>query len=222
MVQVMSSADASLRRRNTGSLLVLAAVFALAGFQLLRGPDDSLAGQEAFANVAKVPRMRKKRYRVKVVLLKDDPRLGLKGDVVDVRGGFYRNHLYPDGVVERMDSRIIQKIEEEKESKRRAKQELLNDAMQKKMKIEDSGMFVFKKKAREGSNRIYGSLTAIAVAEEVAKATGIAVRPVSVSLPKVDQAGEYTATIEITEDIYANIKVKVVPEGGGGGDSEDS
>ncbi|CAE7529308.1 rplI, partial [Symbiodinium pilosum] len=130
-----------------------------------------------------------------------------------VKRGYYRNVLYPEGIAKRQDASIKRMLEQEEKMKSEEAAKELREALERKRAIEDHGEFVFEKKVREDKENIYGSLSQINVAEEVVKSTAVPVRQVSVQIPKITKVGEYRGSIELTPEVIAVFKIKVVPEG---------
>merc|ERR1712066_791529 len=101
------------------------------------------------------------------------------------------------------------------------KQKEMQEVMAIKAKIEAPGKYTFEKKTRPGSGKIYGSLTQTNVAEAIAKETGIPVRLTAIQLPKISELGEFSATVELSLDVTAFIKLDVVQEGSQAGGEEE-
>jgi len=188
-------------------LLAVAAVIAL------------LASATAFAKVAKIKEgvdntNMFKKSKMRVVLLKDHPKLGDKGDVVRVRKGYFRNYLLPSGVAGRQDNEVLKRLRMEEAAKDAAVAAAQREAIEAKTKIEGLGKLTFEKKVREGSNKIYGSLSATNFAEALIVKSGIPIRLASIELPKIAELGDFSATIDLGSDISAYVEFEVVPEGG--------
>ncbi|CAL1153695.1 unnamed protein product [Cladocopium goreaui] len=181
--------------------------------------DETLSPTFAYKGGTAVAPRRKK---ARVILLKDYGSLGKKDDIVDVKRGYYRNYLFPEGIAIRESYSELNKIKLEQKRQAEADAQLVAKATEQKAKIESHGEFVFEKKVREGSDSIYGSLSEINVAEEVVKSTAIPIKRTSVTIPKVTALGEYKGTIDLGAGITASIDIKVVKEGGDGdGEAEE-
>ena len=55
---------------------------------------------------------------MKVILLKDAPRIGKRGDIKNVSDGYARNFLFPGGFAEQATNSAIKKVEQENEIKK--------------------------------------------------------------------------------------------------------
>jgi len=155
-----------------------------------------------------------KKSKMSVVLLKDHPKLGEKGDIVKVRKGYFRNYLLPGGVAGRQDNEVLRKLRMEEAAQDAAVAAAQREAIAAKTKIEGLGKLTFEKKVREGSSKIYGSLSATNFAETLIVKSGIPIRLASIELPKITELGDFSATIDLGSDISAYVEFEVVPEGG--------
>mmetsp|Transcript_89799 Transcript_89799/g.159692 ORF Transcript_89799/g.159692 Transcript_89799/m.159692 type:complete len:228 (-) Transcript_89799:61-744(-) len=195
----------SVSRRSRFPRCCLAIVLAVC----LTGNFSILGEGDAFAQVVKKPRP-----KIDVFLLKDHPRLGAKGRWVKVKRGYYRNFLLPMGIVTRDNIEELQRMEAAKKASEQKAEAKSAEDLQTKWTIDNLDPLIFERKKREGSDAIYGSLTAINIAEEIAKKTGIAVRPANIVVGKIAALGDFGATVKIDDsDMEADVRMKVVPEG---------
>lgn len=156
-----------------------------------------------------------------VVLTQDNEYLGKAGDMVKVKRGYFRNYLYPKGIATRKDADVLREIDLAEQKKNAKASAIEQEAMSTKTKIEKDPKYIFEKKVRPGTDKIYGSLTATNVAEAIAARTGVAVRIASIDLPKVSELGSFSATVELLPEISAYIQLEVVAEKGAGADAKE-
>ncbi|CAE8617697.1 unnamed protein product [Polarella glacialis] len=209
MVCVFAPASGAARRLSPRRVrLATVSVLAMA----LLGCILVLVGAEGGGFEA-MGRTRATKRKLSIVLMKDDKFLGKTGDIIKVKRGHFRNWLFPHGIAKKQDTTIMKQLEQKDKDQKIVITKMYTDAMEKKQKIEGHGVWIFPKKVREGTNKIYGSLTAINVAEEIVKATAIPIRITSVEIPKVTELGEYTGTVELADEVTAYVKIKVVAEG---------
>mmetsp|Transcript_39319 Transcript_39319/g.71556 ORF Transcript_39319/g.71556 Transcript_39319/m.71556 type:complete len:247 (+) Transcript_39319:90-830(+) len=168
------------------------------------------------------PPQKKSTARYFVRLLKDDPLLGEVGDIVKVRRGRYRNELFPQGIAEMIEGNPEVEQRKKKAAEKLVAEEKMQEAIASKAKIEE-GKYVFEKKVRSGTTKIYGSLTPLQVVEEIKAQTGETVRATSVSVPKIVETGKYSCTIEVGKNVNAYLEVEIIAEGtrGDGDDDEE-
>lgn len=136
---------------------------------------------------------------MKVVLLKDVPKLGHTGEVAEVSKGYGVNYLIPKGLAEPGTEDAVRKAriasKHQKEKKEEAQEKvvsLANKMNKKKVQIEASG-------AKGG--RLYGSLSAHDVSDMLAKKWGVkdGSMDIQVSLAQpIQEAGKYPLDVSLS------------------------
>jgi large subunit ribosomal protein L9 len=147
---------------------------------------------------------------VKLILKENVTGLGRAGDVVDVKPGFAKNYLVPEGKavpaseakireVEHLRRLIAEKLAKELSDVRKAKQAL--EALQLEVKA---------KAGEEG--KLFGSVTAAQVAELLA-ARGMEIdrRKIDLAEP-IKELGDHTVSVRLHAEIVATVRLKVSPE----------
>jgi len=149
---------------------------------------------------------------VKVLFLKDVARVAHAGDVKDVKDGYGRNYLLPQGlaVVATRDtiarSEGLRKSAEERRLKEAADwQEVAEILAETPVEIE----------ARSGpTGRLYGSITNTMVAQKLSEMTGREVDRRNVRFREpVRQTGEFSVPVRLFETVELEIKLMVRAEG---------
>jgi large subunit ribosomal protein L9 len=148
---------------------------------------------------------------VKLILREDVQGLGHAGDVVDVKPGYARNFLVPEGkavlasagklrVVEHLKRQIAEKVAKE-----------LADHRALKDRIEKLGEVAVPAKAGE-EGKLFGSVTVVQLAELLA-ARGIEIDRRRIDLPEpIKTVGDHAVTVRLHRDVNATLRLKVVPE----------
>ena len=147
---------------------------------------------------------------VKLILKESVAGLGHAGDVVDVKPGFAKNFLVPQGKavpasaakireVEHLKRQIAEKLAKELADVRKAKQAL--EALQLEVKA---------KAGEEG--KLFGSVTAAQVAELFA-ARGMPIdrRKIDLGEP-IKELGDHTVSVRLHAEITATVRLKVSAE----------
>lgn len=147
---------------------------------------------------------------MKVILKNDVKDLGRIGEVVNVKDGFARNYLVPQGLAVEANTKNVKEFEHEKKKI----QELAR-----KVKAGASGLaerisavkITIKAKAGE-EDKLFGSVTSMDIAEAL-KAEGIEVDKKKIQLDEpIKRLGEYTVAVKLHSEISAQLNVQVVPE----------
>jgi len=147
---------------------------------------------------------------MKVLLRKDIPKLGLAGDLVDVRDGFARNYLLPHHLALEPSKGNLKKVEDDKRvaaEERARRHEFL------KREIERlAGVEVHISAAANEEGQLYGSVTAREISRAL-MAEGHSVQPDQVKLDEpIKHLDTRMVTVSLGEDYHAEVKVWIVRE----------
>ncbi|MCX7725482.1 MAG: 50S ribosomal protein L9 [Chitinispirillaceae bacterium] len=147
---------------------------------------------------------------MEVILLKDHGKLGKALDVVNVKDGYARNFLIPQGIAMVATEGNRKKVEETKRLAEKREEKKLNDAKELALKIEQVPCTIAVKVGEE--DKIYGSVGAVEVANYL-KREGYDIDKNQVEIEEpIKKLGVYTVTIKVYKDITAKLKVWVVKE----------
>lgn len=151
---------------------------------------------------------------MKLILKQDMPNLGEAGEVVDVKPGYGRNYLIPQGLAYEASDANLKRIEEEraKEAERRRRDRL--EAHRRAAQLEGL-LLTFHELAGE-DGKLFGSVTAADIAEkakeeaeldfELDKKTVVLDEPIKT-------LGDVTVAIRLHAEVEAEIEVRVEEEG---------
>ena len=148
-----------------------------------------------------------------VILLKDVEQVGLRGDVVNVARGFMRNYLEPRGLAEPATPARVAELEK-RESQRARHEAASADQAQEIAATLASTVLRFERNAGP-RGRLFGSVTATDIADELWAAKKIRVDRRKIELDgTIKRVGTHVVPITIFEDVKAEVQTQVVPEGG--------
>ena len=146
---------------------------------------------------------------MKVILLTDVQNLGVEGDVVNVKNGYGRNWLIPQGLAQMATPGVVRAFEDQLRQQARRRAQERNNAEEIKNQLEKTTVEVEAKVGAE--NRIFGTITAQQVALGLAlQGFSIDRRIITVN-EDIKVLGEYTATIKLHAEVHAQLNVRVVP-----------
>ena len=148
---------------------------------------------------------------LKVVLLEDVENLGHVGQVVNVKGGFGRNYLIPQGKALAATKANMALMSQRHKIYEAAAAKARNEAQAIADRIAGISVSVARK---VGENDVlYGSVTTGDVAEALAK-KGVIVDKRRILLPEsIKKIGEFTVPVRLHAEVMAELKVSVVAEG---------
>ncbi len=145
--------------------------------------------------------------QVRLILREDVMRLGHAGDVVEVKPGYARNYLLPQGKAILATRSNVNELEHHKRvvaervARDRSALEALRD------RIESLQLKVSAQAGEEG--KLFGSVTALQIAELLAeKGVEIDRRKIAPTQP-IKELGEHLVPIRLNHELTAQIKVVV-------------
>lgn len=145
---------------------------------------------------------------MKVILLQDVKALGKKGDLVNASDGYARNFLLPKNLAREANAQAMNEYRNAENSKNFKIATEKKQAEDYKAQLEGK-TFEMKAKAGQGG-KLFGSITAKQVAEEIKKQYNINIDKRKVVLESdIKEFGSYKADVKLYSGIVANITVKV-------------
>ena len=145
---------------------------------------------------------------MKVILLQDVKSLGKKGELVDVSEGYGRNFLLPKNMAKEANAQAMNEYKNAENSKQYKIDTAKAQAQANKKTLEGK---TFKMTAKAGKGgKLFGSITAKQVAEEIKKQYNISVDKRKVVLERdIKEFGTYNAEVKLYTGISANIVIQV-------------
>ncbi len=145
---------------------------------------------------------------MKVILLQDVKGTGKKGELVEVSDGYARNFLLPKKAAKKATAQAMSELKNAEESKAFKIEEDKKAANASKAVIESKSLNITAKAGQGG--RLFGSVTAKEIAQELKKQFSINVDKRKISLDADIKAfGTYNADIKLYTGIVAKLKVVV-------------
>jgi len=148
---------------------------------------------------------------MKVVLQQDVKGAGKKGELVSVSDGYARNFLFPRKLAIEANAQALNDIKNKQEAKQHH-EEMERQHAEETAKLLNGKTVSFTAKA--GTNgRLFGSVTAKEVAEELKKQFGVEVDKRKISLNMDIKAfGVYEAEIRLLAGVSAKCRVSVTEQ----------
>ena len=150
---------------------------------------------------------------MEIILLQDVEKVGLRGEVVDVARGFARNYLLPRRLAEVATAAKVAELRKREAQKARHE---ARSAEQAHEIAELLGKTVLRFEVKAGpTGALFGSVTPTDIADEIWRVRKVRVDRRKIGLSEsLKRIGRYEVTISLFEDVDANVKTLVVPEGG--------
>lgn len=146
---------------------------------------------------------------VKVILKKDMENLGASGEVVDVKPGYARNYLLPQGLAYEASEANVRRLEEEKQlAEEQAKRDYL-EARRRAAQLEGVAMTFEARAGEEG--KLFGSVTAADIADRLNEGDldfEVDRRRIELDEP-LKQLGAFMVSVKLHPDVEVEVEVRV-------------
>jgi len=148
---------------------------------------------------------------MQVILQQDVKKMGKKGDVIEVKEGYGRNYLIPQGlaieatnenlnIVKSQNKRKIEKADREKQAALEMAAKLKGIALELKGKAGENG-------------KLFGAITAKDIAEALEKEHKLKIDKKKIVLEEnIKALGEYTLKVKLYPEMSADLNLKIISE----------
>jgi large subunit ribosomal protein L9 len=145
---------------------------------------------------------------MKLILRQNVNKLGDAGEIVDVKPGYGRNYLIPQGkAVMATEGALKQRRRMQEKAERRAER-TVQDAREMAERLENISVTISVQAGEE--DRIHGSVTTRDIADALAE-RDIDIDRKNITIDQeIHTLGEYTATVDLIAELKPQIKVWVV------------
>ena len=147
---------------------------------------------------------------MKIILKEDIANLGYKDDVVEVKSGYGRNYLIPQGKAVIASPSALKQLAENLKQRAHKIAKIKADAEAKAATLEGVSLTIAAKTSATGA--IYGSVNNIQIAEALAQLGHEVDRKIIYIKEAVKEVGTYTATIKLHNEVAVEISCEVVAE----------
>jgi large subunit ribosomal protein L9 len=149
---------------------------------------------------------------MEVILRQDVEKVGLRGEVVNVARGYARNFLFPRGLADEATPARVAELR--KVDERRAKHEAktFEDAQAVAERLGQVELRFDVKAGPTGS--LFGSVTPTDIADELWAKHKVRVDRRKIGTDTIKRIGRFQIPVELFQDVTAEVRTLVVPEGG--------
>jgi large subunit ribosomal protein L9 len=146
---------------------------------------------------------------MKILLTQDIPRVGSKGDIIEVAQSYGMNAFVSKGLA-RIATSNDEKMKAQKEQNRKEKKEVENDKSVEIMRKLEKSELIIKKKI-DAKGHLYSKISVSDVVDAAYTSDGISLNPKSLNLEKIETLGDYIVEANVNAKRY-KLKVKVVKD----------
>jgi large subunit ribosomal protein L9 len=148
---------------------------------------------------------------MKVILTEDLKGTGKKGEVVNVKDGYGRNFLIPDGRAIPATEGNVKRFEHIIKSFTGRKEREVKSAEDLKAKLDEMLLTLKKKVGLDG--KLFGTVTHKDIADAMESRLGIEIDKKMIRIDEpIKMSGAHTVTIHLRQDVNATLKIEVEKE----------
>ncbi len=147
---------------------------------------------------------------MKVILTQNISNLGTIGSIVNVKNGYARNYLIPNGMVAPADESNKKALSAQLRALEKKKVVLLEEARKQAKAFENLSITLAKKVGED--EKIFGSVTTAEIEAQLLKEGITASRKDIEVLDDIKKVGVYQAQVKLHPEVVAKFKVWVVAE----------
>src|ERR687887_1056510 len=149
---------------------------------------------------------------MEVILRQDVDKVGLRGEVVNVARGYARNFLLPRGLADAATPARVAEVRKVEERRAQHEAKTFEDAQKVAERLGQVELRFDVKAGPTGS--LFGSVTPTDIADDLWSKHKVRVDRRKVQLDTIKRIGRYQVPIELFQDVTAEVRTLVVPEGG--------
>ena len=144
---------------------------------------------------------------MKVLLKQDVSKIGKKGELLEVKEGYARNFLIPNGLAVEATGGTLKQLDEEKKAMERRKAKEKEEAQALAARIKGTTVTLKHKAGEEG--RLFGSITSAEVVEAL-KPKGLEIDKKQIVLDEpIRLVGKYDVKVKLHHEVTASLHVEV-------------
>ena len=144
---------------------------------------------------------------MKVILLKDIKGTGKKDQIIEASDGFARNFILPKGLAREASATNLNAIENAKAAQKHREDVERAKAEETRKALSGKAIKIVARGAEGG--RLYGSVTAQEIADELFKQYGVKVEKRRIDVANIRNAGDFTVSVWLYAGITAEMTAKV-------------
>jgi large subunit ribosomal protein L9 len=148
---------------------------------------------------------------MQIILMEKITKLGQLGDIVNVKSGFARNYLIPQGKAKRATEQAIAEFQTKRAELEKIQAASLEAAQAVAAKLDGLLVQITQKAGSDG--KLFGSVTNANIAGALVE-QGFAIEKSMIRMPhgQLKQIGDYPLTVSLHNDVSVQITVSVLGE----------
>lgn len=149
---------------------------------------------------------------MEIILKQDINNLGYKNDIVNVKPGYARNFLVPQGLAIVATERNRKILAEEIRQQAHKAEKIKNEALEMAKALEGLKLTIGAKASESG--KIFGSVNNIQIANAIKEANNLEIdrKQITLNEENIKELGEYQAKIRLHKEVVVEVPFTVVAE----------
>lgn len=147
---------------------------------------------------------------MQVLLNKDVKTLGYRGDIINVKNGYFRNYLFPRGLAQVANAKVIALAEKRNEKRTLQKERVLDNVKDVLKKLKGLSVTIKAKVSDKG--KLYGSITEADVVEAIKAGAKVELEKDFIKMDHFKDLGEHKALVSLGEGMEEEITVVLEAE----------
>ena len=149
---------------------------------------------------------------MEVILRQDIDKVGLRGEVVNVARGYARNYLFPRGLADEATPARVAEVRKVEDRRAQHEAKTFDEAQSLADKLGQIELRFDVKAGPTGS--LFGSVTPTDIADQLWTKHKVRVDRRKICVDSIKRIGRHQVPVELFQDVNAEVRTLVVPEGG--------
>ncbi|MFC1655369.1 50S ribosomal protein L9 [Patescibacteria group bacterium] len=145
---------------------------------------------------------------MQIILTKNVENLGKKGDVKNVKDGYYRNFLAPRKVAKVANPNLLEWAKKLQEQSVKEKEEVVKNAEEIKKKLE--GLTITFEEKTTDKDTLYGSIGEKELVKALEEQGKVKLKKKQIDMAEhIKTVGKHKVTVKLTDEVHAKVKVEI-------------
>ncbi|MBT7736524.1 50S ribosomal protein L9 [Candidatus Peregrinibacteria bacterium] len=144
---------------------------------------------------------------MQVLLNKDVKKRGYRGDIIDVKPGYFRNYLLPNGIAVLATKDVLALAEKRNEKRVMQKEQILENSKDAAAKLK--GLTVTLKEKVSEKGHLYGSVTEQEVLDAIKAATNLELSKDLILMDPIKELGEHKIAVKLGDKMEEKVVVVI-------------
>jgi large subunit ribosomal protein L9 len=145
---------------------------------------------------------------MEIVLTKNVEKLGRKGEIKDVKPGYFMNFLAPQGMALKATPARVEWAEKMQEQRVKEKEEITKQAKEIKEKLEETKITFDEKTTDKGT--LYGSIGEKEIQKQIEDQAKIKLEKKQIKMPEpIKTTGSHKVAVQLTDVVSVDVTVEV-------------